>query len=145
MDSRKTITVGRVKGSMVYSGTDFQVEKPLENDLYLHSEEYSFYQYKGKEWVKVADLDDHSLETDGISIGTSDNYNTNSDNEIPTTKTVKKLIDDIPGVPTVEELEANVSELLERVNSIDLTEYATKQFVRTEISNAITNTLNTEV
>ena len=91
MSSRKTITVGRVKGSMVYSGTDFQVENPLENDLYLHNEEYSFYQYKNGSWQKIADLEEHSLETDGISIGTSDNYNINSDNEIPTTKTVNKI------------------------------------------------------
>ena len=97
-ENRKTIKVGRVKGSMVYSGTDFQVEHPLENDLYLHSVEYNFYQYKNGEWIKVADLEEHSLEVDEIKIATSDNYNANSDNEIPTSKAinliVKKQIDD---------------------------------------------------
>lgn len=90
-DNRKTINIGRVKGSMVYSGTDFQVENPLENDLYLHNEEYAFYQYVAGNWVKVADLEEHSLEAEGIKIGTSEDYNINSDTEIPTTKTVNKI------------------------------------------------------
>lgn len=95
MSNRKTINIGRVKGSMVYSGTDFQVEKPLENDLYLHSEEYAFYQYKNGSWQKIADLEEHSLETEGIKIGTSEDFDIDSDTEIPTTKAVKKYVNDL--------------------------------------------------
>ena len=92
MDTRKTITVGRVKGSMVYSGTDFH---PLEGDLYLHSTEYSFYQYVNGEWIETANLEEHSLETESISIATSDSIDMESDKEIPTSKAVASIINQI--------------------------------------------------
>lgn len=94
MSSRKTINIGRVKGSMVYSGTDFQVDNPLEGDLYLHSEEYNFYQYHKNEWVLAASLEEHSLETEGIKIATSENYNLESEEEIPTSKAIMKIINE---------------------------------------------------
>lgn len=92
MNNRKTINIGRVKGSMVYSGTDFQVEKPLEGDLYLHNIEYAFYQYVAGNWVKITDFEEHSIKAEGIKIATSDNYNTDSDEEILTSKAVNKIV-----------------------------------------------------
>lgn len=122
MSTRKTITVGRVKGSMVYSGTDFDVLNPLEGDLYLHNEEYAFYQYVAGNWVKVADLEEHSLETEGIKIATSDNYNVDSEEEVPTTKTVKKIVENNIGSGNSQEVE-NIKNMLNELNIYDYIVY----------------------
>ena len=57
---RKTITVGRVKGSMIYTGVNPEsVQNPLDNDLYFHTQEYKFYCYNNGSWNEVTDLKEH--------------------------------------------------------------------------------------
>lgn len=54
---RKTINVGRVKGSMWYTGTNPQeVQNPLEGDLYLYTKEFKVYRYTNNEWVLTTDF-----------------------------------------------------------------------------------------
>lgn len=54
---RKIINVGRVKGTMCYTGTNPQeVEKPLENDLYLNKEIFKLFVFKSNVWEEVADF-----------------------------------------------------------------------------------------
>ena len=49
---RKQINIGRVKGSMWYTGENFSiVENPLEGDLFLNTNELKTYIYKNGEWV----------------------------------------------------------------------------------------------
>lgn len=55
--TRKIINVGRVKGTMCYTGTNPQeVEKPLENDLYLNKEIFKLFVFKSNVWEEVADF-----------------------------------------------------------------------------------------
>ena len=57
---RKTITVGRVKGSMIYTGVNPEsVQNPLNNDLYFHTQEYKFYCYNNGSWNEASDLKEH--------------------------------------------------------------------------------------
>ena len=57
---RKTITVGRVKGSMIYTGVNPEsVQNPLNNDLYFHTQEYKFYCYNNGSWNEATDLKEH--------------------------------------------------------------------------------------
>ena len=57
---RKTITVGRVKGSMIYTGVNPEsVQNPLDNDLYFHTQEYKFYCYNNGSWNEASDLKEH--------------------------------------------------------------------------------------
>ena len=105
MSSRKIVNVGRVKGSMVYTGEDFSsVQNPLENDLFLHSKQYKFYQYQNNDWVLIVDLADYlteegllsgdqAINVEGFSVGYSDGqYHVESDNEILTTKATYQMV-----------------------------------------------------
>ena len=61
---RKTITVGRVKGSMIYTGVNPEsIQNPLDNDLYFHTQEYKFYCYNDGSWNEVSDLREYVINT----------------------------------------------------------------------------------
>lgn len=104
---RKILNVGRVKGSMWYSGTNPQeVQKPLEGDLYLDKESSKIFIFKNNVWEETTDFDqlvkdtikENSNAIDSLKIATSSDYDIDSDKQIPTTKTVKGIVDD--AVPT---------------------------------------------
>lgn len=103
---RKTITVGRVKGSMWYSGTEFPVSdeelKILENDMFFNTTDYKIYQYIDEEWIEQLELtdvfssyisDEKALVGEEIKLAISEDYDIESDNEIPTSKTVNTIIE----------------------------------------------------
>lgn len=142
MSNRKSIVVGRVKGSMIYSGTNhLEVENPLEQDLYFNTEDFNIYQYINNQWVIKTDLteyfeqillnDDFTapaqevpiVEAEELLIGRSNNYNVDSNKEIPTTKAVYNIVMNNKPIK-VSELE-NDSEFIN--NSVNnLVNYFTK-------------------
>ena len=99
---RKQINVGRVKGSMWYTGEGLPyVTHPLENDMYLNTIDCTVYQYENGEWIqkdiKLADsllqelLEKGAIEPGEIHIDTTLSDGSNS---IPTSKAVKDYVDE---------------------------------------------------
>ena len=61
----KVTSLGRVAGSRWYTGNDFnEVKKPLDGDMYFHSENSFVYQYslQTKEWVKILEFEPKIVE-----------------------------------------------------------------------------------
>jgi hypothetical protein len=100
---RKQITVGRVKGSMWYTGEGLPyVTHPLENDMYLNTIDCTVYQYENGEWVlkdiKLADtLLEELLKKSTIASGEMDidHILIDSSKAIPTSKAVKDYVDEV--------------------------------------------------
>lgn len=64
MSQRDKVIIGRVKGSMIYTGVNPEsVQNPLDNDLYFHTQEYKFYCYNDGSWNEVSDLREYVIDT----------------------------------------------------------------------------------
>lgn len=64
MSQRNKVIIGRVKGSMIYTGVNPEsVQNPLDNDLYFHTQEYKFYCYNDGSWNEVSDLREYVIDT----------------------------------------------------------------------------------
>lgn len=64
MSQRNKVIIGRVKGSMIYTGVNPEsIQNPLDNDLYFHTQEYKFYCYNDGSWNEVSDLREYVIDT----------------------------------------------------------------------------------
>lgn len=116
--------------------------------------------YKNNTWVDILNtkeeveeiVEENSEEVETLKIATSENYKSSSEEEIPTTKAVDKIISNKNFAKKDELFSKNYNDLSNKPTIpskvSDLTNdtgYITETYVDTAISNAITKVLNEEV